>query len=201
MILTLSLATATLFAMASGNENGDDAAGRYKVVTDNSTVNWTGKKVTGQHTGTIAIKSGTVSVMDGVIEAADIVIDMTKIVCTDTDMGQEYKDKLVGHLKSPDFFNVSEHNTATFRLKSFTSTSEEGKYNVTGDLTIKGITNTIEFPATVTIKDNQITATADLTFDRSKYDIRYGSGSFFDNLGDNMIYDDVAVSFSIVAKQ
>lgn len=202
MILTLSLATATLFAAALGNDkNSNDTAGRYKVASTNSTVKWTGKKVTGQHSGTIAIKSGTVSVMDGMIEAADIVIDMTTITCTDTHMGQENKDKLVGHLNSPDFFDVSEHSTATFRLKTFTSTSEEGKYNVSGELTIKGITNPIEFPATVTIKDNEITATADLTFDRSKYNVRYGSGSFFDNLGDNMIYDDVEVSFSIVANQ
>jgi polyisoprenoid-binding protein YceI len=200
-IFTLSLAAATLFAFASGNEGNNDEAGPYKINTSSSTVNWLGKKVTGEHGGTIAIKNGTISMIDGVIEAADLVIDMTKILVTDEDMGQEYKDKLVGHLMSADFFNVAEHNTSTFRLKTFTPESGENMYTVTGVLTIKGISNEITFPAIVVVKDNQITATADLTFDRSKFDIRYGSGSFFDSLGDNLIYDEVAINFSLVAQQ
>ena len=117
-------------------------------------------------------------------------------------MNDEYKGKLVGHLNSPDFFNVAEHGTATFNLSKFEAKKGENgaNYLVTGKLTIKGITQDISFPATVTMKDGEVIVEAKVLIDRTKWDIKYGSGSFFDSLGDNMIYDDMEIDFRLVAK-
>ena len=107
-------------------------------------------------------------------------------------------DKLVGHLKSDDFFGVETHPTATFVLKSAEKKSGN-EYTVKGDLTIKGITKSIEFPATVKVSGNTLEASAEVVIDRSKFDVKYGSGSFFDGLGDKMIYDDFTLDISLVA--
>ncbi len=196
LVITLALALigSTTFA---NDGNGD----KYTVQTSSSTVNWVGKKVGGSHTGTIAIKEGTLTVANGKIETALVTIDMTTIMVTDEGMDDGSKGKLTGHLNSPDFFNVAEHTTAKFQLTSFKAItgSTVANYTVTGKLTIKGITNEITFPAIVRITDGRIEASANLSFDRSKWDIRYGSDSFFDNLGDKVIYDDVQIGFNFVA--
>lgn len=196
VFLTLMTAFAA-FAM-SATEGGPE---RLQVNTTQTTINWVGKKVTGSHQGVLSLKSGFVSMVDGKVDAAKIVIDMTTIKCTDEGMDAETKGKLVGHLSSPDFFNVAEHNTAEFILTSFKSQKGENgaNYLVTGKLTIKGITQEISFPAKVTMKEGSMVAEANLTIDRTKWDIRYGSGSFFDGLGDKVIYDDMEISFKLVA--
>lgn len=192
--LALALIGSTSFA---NDGNGD----KYTVQTKTSTLNWVGKKVGGSHTGTIAIKEGTLTVANGKIETALVTIDMTTIRVTDEGMDDGTKGKLVGHLNSPDFFNVEEHTTAKFQLTAFTpiQNSTVANYTVTGKLTIKGITHEITFPAIVRMSEGRIEASANLTFDRSKWDVRYGSGSFFDNLGDKVIYDDVQIGFNFVA--
>jgi polyisoprenoid-binding protein YceI len=192
IILGLSLFIAGLTGTISVN------AQKFSANTEKSTVKWIGEKVTREHFGSIKLKSGDLTVENGKISSAAIVMDMTSI--TVEDMEGEYADKLQGHLKSPDFFNVADFNTSTFALTDFKEKkSANGNYEITGTLTIKGITHSISFPAQVDITGNSVVAKADLTFDRTKYEIRYNSGSFFDDLGDYMIYDDVKISFELHA--
>ena len=154
-----------------------------EVKTEESTVTWKAYKVTGSHTGTVALKSGALEFDGDQLVGGEFVVDMTTIGATD--LQGEYKDKLDGHLNSDDFFATASHPTSTL---VFTNVEASGKnsYKVTGDLTIKGITKPVTFD--VSIYGSKATAT--MKVDRSKYDVRYGSGSFFDNLGDKTIYDE-----------
>lgn len=147
-----------------------------------SKVTWTGEKVTGSHTGTIQLKSGSFTMEDEKLIGGEFVMDMTSI--SNTDLSGESKQKLEGHLKSEDFFGVEKHPTAKLVITNIASKGN-GSYGVVGNLTIKNITNQVTFD----MKMEGNSATAKLTIDRSKFDVRYGSGSFFDNLGDKTIYD------------
>ena len=158
--------------------------------TTDSTINWVGEKVTGQHEGTINLKSGTLTFDGETLTGGNFVVDMTSIVVTDLSGGG--KAKLEGHLKSDDFFGVANHETATLEISN-ASQSGENSYDVEGDLTIKGKTNPIEF--TMVVEDNS--ATANLKIDRTKYGIRYGSASFFDNLKDKAIYDEFDLNVNL----
>ncbi|WP_248723182.1 YceI family protein [Seonamhaeicola sp. ML3] len=153
------------------------------IKTESSKVVWKGYKVTGSHEGTIAIKSGSLTFEADKLVGGEFVIDMTSI--NTTDLEGNWKNKLDGHLKSDDFFGVEKYPTANL---IFTSVEASGKnsYKVTGDLTIKGKTNPVTFD--MSIYGNK--ATANIKIDRSKYDVRYGSASFFDNLQDKVIYDE-----------
>ncbi len=159
------------------------------VKTGESSVEWTGKKVTGKHYGTVGIKSGELKFDGDALVGGSFVIDMTTI--TVDDLEGEWGDKLLGHLKSDDFFGVENHNTATFTITEVMA--KDGVYAVTGDLTIKGKTAPVTFTANV----DGSTATADITVDRTVYDIRYGSGKFFDNLGDKTINDNFTLAVSL----
>lgn len=165
-----------------------------KIDLEESTVNWTGKKVTGEHTGTIKIKSGSLKMNDGKLEGGSFVIDMTSIACTDLDGGGAAK--LVGHLSSDDFFGIANHPTAELVITDVSRRGDTNNYEVSADLTIKGITKPVEFIAQV----GEHSAKADITIDRTEYDIRYGSGSFFDGLGDKMIYDNFDLQVNLVMK-
>lgn len=154
-----------------------------EIKTDVSQVVWKGYKVTGSHEGTIAIQSGSLIFEADKLTGGEFVIDMTTINTTDLD--GEAKGQLEGHLKSEDFFGVEAHPTATLVFTNVTS-SGKNAYTVTGDLTIKGKTNPINF--TISIYGNK--ATASLKVDRTKYDVKYGSTSFFDGLKDKAIYDE-----------
>lgn len=147
-----------------------------------SQVNWKGKKVTGSHEGTIQLKDGHFKVEDGKLIGGEFVIDMTSI--TVTDLTGENKEKLEGHLKSEDFFGVDKYPTSKLVITSVAK-KDNGSYRVVGNLTIKETTKPITFD--LDWKENSASTT--LSIDRSKYNVRYGSGSFFDNLGDNTIYD------------
>ena len=110
-------------------------------------------------------------------------------------------NKLVGHLKSRAFFYIKKHPESSLKITSIKKQqSDLGNYSVTGNLTIKDITHEISFPATIEIDNNRLTALAKITFDRSKFNIRYGSGNFFENLGDKLIYDDINLEISLVAR-
>ena len=156
---------------------------KKEIKTDKSKVVWKGYKVTGSHEGTISIKSGFLTFNQDKLVGGEVVINMNTL--GSTDLEGEYKGKLDGHLKSDDFFGVENHPTATL---VFTKVTASGKnaYTVTGDLTIKGKTNPITF--SMSIYGNK--ANASLKVDRTKYDVRYGSTSFFDGLKDKAIYDE-----------
>ncbi|TRX12199.1 YceI family protein [Flavobacterium gawalongense] len=160
-----------------------------KVDASKSTVNWVGKKVTGKHEGTVNLKDGNLIFKGKKLAGGTFNVDMTSL--TATDLSGEYQGKLNGHLKSEDFFGTEKFPTATLIFKKVVAKTAN-VYTVTGDLTIKGKTNPITFDLATT-KD---TAATSLKIDRTKYDIKYGSGSFFDNLGDKAISDefDLAVA-------
>ena len=156
---------------------------KREVNTEKSTVTWKAYKVTGSHTGTVNLNSGALMFDGDKLTGGEFEVDMTSLIATDLE--GEYKGKLEGHLKSDDFFGVATHPTS--RLV-FTGVKANGKnsYEVTGDLTIKGITK----PVTLDVSVYGSKATATLKVDRAQYDVKYGSGSFFENLGDKTIYDE-----------
>jgi polyisoprenoid-binding protein YceI len=166
-----------------------------------SNVKWHGKKVTGKHDGEIKIKSGKIVMNGKEIKSGDFVIDMTSI--SDQDLTDpEYNKKLITHLSSEDFFNVAKYPNATLKFKS--AKSVEGfvgpTWDVTADLTIKDKTNEVKFPTVIKTKDGKTTATANITIDRTKWDIKYGSGKFFTGLGDKVISDEFKLDVALSTK-
>ena len=162
-----------------------------KVDAAKSSINWTGKKVTGQHEGTINLKDGALVFKGKKLIGGTFNVDMNSILVTDLKAGQG-KEKLEGHLKADDFFGSDKFATATLVFKKLV-TKAPNVYTVTGDLTIKGITK----PVTFDLATTATTATANVKIDRTKYDIKYGSGSFFDNLGDKVISDNFDLTVNL----
>lgn len=171
-----------------------------KIVVDvtKSTLLWEGYKVTGKHNGSVNIQSGELVLRDGNLRSGKFVIDMTTIEVHDLEGNS--RTRLENHLKSDDFFGVSTHPQATFTIEKTTPAAQKGAYKVEGKLTIKNITHPISFDAKVTEENGMTIATADIKVDRSKFDVRYGSGSFFDNLGDKTIYDEFDVKVRLVGE-
>lgn len=169
----------------------------YTVDTKSTSATWVGKKVTGQHTGAISITKGS-AVADGKnITGGNFEFDMNSITCTDlTDKG--YNDKLIGHLKSDDFFSTAKNPTAKFVLTKATLKSGND-YEVVGNLTIKGITNEITFPAMIKLDDKTMVTVAKIMVNRTKFDIKYGSASFFESIGDKAISDEFELDVNVVA--
>jgi polyisoprenoid-binding protein YceI len=160
-----------------------------------SVISWKAYKVTGSHEGTISLNSGELLHTDGRLSGGTFDINMSSIAVTDLEGGM--KGKLEGHLKSPDFFSVEEFPTGTLNITNVTSRGKVGEYKITADLTLKGITKPIKFNAV----EEGGTFTADITVDRAEYNVRYGSGSFFDNLGDKTIYDEFELTVSLVTSK
>ena len=146
-----------------------------------SYITWTGKKILGSHTGTINLKEGYLEMEGDILTGGMFVVDMTSI--TVTGMEGKSKDKLEGHLKSDDFFGVKSYPIATLLINK--ATKKGNTYEVSGDITIKGTTH----PITFELEMGTTAATANLKIDRTKFGLRYGSGSFSDDLGDKAISD------------
>jgi polyisoprenoid-binding protein YceI len=182
----LSIALSAAFLLGVQNTTAQEK----NIDTATSNIHWLGKKVTGQHEGDISLKSGSITMTDGAVTGGNFVVDMGSMTCTDLE--GEYAGKLIGHLKSDDFFGVENHPEATLVFTSVTPKGN-GVYAVTGDFTIKGITKPANFDLTVAANS----ATAKVIIDRSKHDIRYGSNSFFDNLGDKAIYNDFELDVTL----
>lgn len=178
----LSIALVTVFGVTATASTPFEKQ-KKEVNVSESTVTWKGYKVTGSHEGTIDLKSGYLEMDGNKLVGGEFVVDMTSL--SNTDLDGDSKGKLEGHLKSDDFFGVAIHPTAKL---VFTSVKPMNKnsYTVTGNLTIKETTKPITF--VVSVYENKATAT--MKVDRAEYDVRYGSGSFFDNLGDKTIYDE-----------
>lgn len=169
------------------------------VDTEASQIIWKGYKVTGSHEGTIQVEKGTLDFTDGVLTGGSFAIDMSSLKTTDLSGGGAAK--LEGHLKSDDFFGVEKFPTATFTITKVVSRGTPGDYRVTGDLTIKESTKTIRFNTKVTEEMSKYVAKADLTIDRTDFNVRYGSGSFIDNLGDKTIYDEFELGITLVTEK
>ncbi|WP_442844780.1 YceI family protein [Leeuwenhoekiella sp. H156] len=178
-----------ILAVAVGTASFTTKAIMEKVSVKTSSITWTGKKVTGKHVGTIDLKDGFFTMEGDNITGGEFHIDMTSIECTD--LSGDSKGQLEGHLKSDDFFGVDNYPTA--KLVITNAVKKGNTYKVTGDLTIKKTTE----PVTFELERAGSNFSTVLTIDRSKYDVRYGSGSFFDNLGDKTIYDDFTLDINL----
>lgn len=182
-------------------ESNSEEAVAYSVNTDQSIINWVGAKklVDSKHTGTIALQGGSLKAEEGSLKAGNFTIDMSSIVNTDLE-DPDRNAKLVGHLKSPDFFDVEKFPTSTFEVTNITKAEGEGAtHNITGNLTMKDETKSITFPANVVMEDGQLRATAKFAIDRSQWNVKYGSESFFDNLGDKAIKNEIQLELTLVA--
>lgn len=166
----------------------------YKINTAASTLEWEGGKITGStHTGLIQLSDGYLQLANDAFALGQFTIDMTSM--TNTDLGGEYGDKLMGHLKSDDFFSVATYPDATLEILSSTR-FVDGRATVQANATIKGHTERISFD----VVKNGDAFDAEIVLDRSKFDVRYGSDSFFDNLGDNVILDNFTMRVHLVTK-
>ena len=156
---------------------------------------WKGEKVTGFHEGPLKIKKASLKIEKGIIKEGTFIVDMNSIGCDDMEKGK-WRDKLLGHLKSDDFFSVKKFQTSVLKIKD-SKPLKNGDLKVMGTLLIKGIEKPISFLA----KKEGNGFKGELVFTRTHYDIKYKSGSFFKNLGDKMIYDDVKLSFLVNLKK
>ena len=200
MLLTLGLAlTACTSAPDSDKAEVGDAkdvkeidseAMVLSVNTNQSIVEWVGTKTNGRHNGTVNIQSGTVAIQDDKIVGGEFAMDLTTLIALDQKMDQASNQKLTGHLKSGDFFKVDEFPTATFVITNVEAsgtpinesedTHEIDKYRVTnpthtvnGNLTIRGITRGISFPARVEMTDNSVTSIAKFNINRKDWDLKW----------------------------
>jgi len=166
---------------------------KFKVDVENSTVTWKGYKPTGSHNGTINLVDGDLKVKDGVVTAGSFTVDMSTIKDADGSA------RLEGHLKSADFFDIKVHAKSNFKITG--SELKDGKNFITGDLTIKGITKEITFPAVITQGEETITLISEkILINRAEFNIKYKSKSFFNNLKEKFINDEFDLSVIIVAK-
>ena len=172
------------------------SSGDYVMDNDNSSIKWTGRELsTKSHYGSLQMKNGSLTVnTDGTVNGI-IKIDMTTIDCED--LQGRSKASLERHLRSDDFFSVESHPIATLTFKSEGGIGAGNKLAFNGDLEIKGISHPISFESEVKSVDPKVSALVDMTFDRSKYNVRFRSGTFFQNLGDKLIYDDIEISVDI----
>lgn len=195
---TSTTASVSPASPAVGPSQGDLVNGSYKLSTEESLISWEGTKpfLKGYiDTGTLQLKSGSsVSVSGGNITSGEFIIDMDSLAVTSTTNTKVAADKLEEHLRSDDFLSIETYPEARFVIKNVTSGT------VTGDLTIKNITKTITFPAKIASEsDTRIVADASVILNRTNWDIRYGSGTFFDDLGDGLIDDKVGLTLHLVA--
>jgi SPX domain protein involved in polyphosphate accumulation len=169
---------------------------------DNSIFNWTGRKVTGEHSGTLKVEDGWVIMQEDSIIGGKFIFDMTSIQNTDIE-SPEWKQKLEDHLKAEDFFHTDSFPHAILEIKRQTTIIKENKTiheGVLADLTIRGMTHEIKFSFILTQSKNILTGEGSVDIDRTLYNIQYKSGKFFDDLGDHLIYDDFTVQFRVQTK-
>jgi polyisoprenoid-binding protein YceI len=164
----------------------------FKITASQSIIDWVGRKVTGAHNGTIALKDGTLTVQNGQLTGGRFVIDTTSIKILDiTDPATNAQ--FAGHLASDDFFSTERYPEAIFEI------TRVNNKRVEGDLTLKGITHPVSFDANVSVVGDTLTASGNIVIDRTKYDMKFRSGNFFQNLGDTLIYNDFNLDVNITA--
>ena len=169
-----------------------------EVNTDASRLMWTGSKLTSSHQGEIKLKSGALEIKDGKLVGGTFVIDMTSIKNTDIE-DDKSRNKLEKHLKAEDFFGVDKHPESQLKITNAVSVNKDD-YKIIADLTIKEITHSIAFSANVRIDNDAFLATSIIKFDRTKWDIKYKSSSFFD-VGDKMILDEIELKLFLLSEK
>ena len=208
------LATISMNVACKGEKNENGEAGEvatasaesttYVVDTQASVIEWVGSKPAGKHNGTINLKSGEIAVENDSIQSGKFVIDMNSIVVTDLKAG-DGKEDLEAHLKGTGdkegedhFFNVSKFPEGMFEITSITSAN--GKATVNGNLTLKGITKPVSFPATVAYEGNNMTLTSDsFQINRTHWNVNYASKSIFDDLKDKFVNDEIELVVKLKA--
>lgn len=194
-ILTSTLLASTVLFLAFTKPKTET----YKVDTQKSSIEWIGRKVSGQHNGTIKVAGGELVVNGAAVKGGFVNIDMNSIAVSD--LQGEMNGKLVGHLKSDEFFGTEKNPVSKFVIKKVTPAGND-RVNVTGDLTIKGITKSLTFPATVKKDGNVVVAVAKgVKVNRAQYDVRYGSKTFFADIADKAIDDEFELAFNLVARK
>jgi len=169
---------------------------------ENSKINWTGRKVTGEHTGTLNLADGWIIIQQDYLMGGKLIFDMTSINNTDLE-SPEWKKKLEDHLMAKDFFFADSFPHAVLEIKNHPQILDDNSktYNqLIADLTIRGITHEINFPLEISQTKSIHNAEGTIDIDRTLFNIRYKSGTFFEDLGDRMIYDDFTVQFSVQTK-
>ena len=174
------------------------ASANYKAVPESSMIMWRANKVVGGHEGTINVSEGVAKLEGDQLVGGNFVFDINTINPTDIPADDENHAKLTGHLKNADFFDVEKHDTATFEI-----TNVEGN-NISGNLTMKGITKNVTFPANISVNGDELNITSDkFTIDRTEWGIEYNSGKVMDaaKLGDYLIKDDVELQVKVKANK
>ena len=176
----------------------------YALQPQLSTLGWEGKAVTHGHNGTMNFSSGELLVKGNAVVGGTVNVDMKTMKATDI-KDADSQGKFVGHMSSDDFFGVEKFPTATFKIVSVApikgAAATADNATITGDMTIKGVTQRISFPAKVGVKDGVAAATGKVTIDRTKFGLKYGSKSFFESIGDKAIYDNFDLTFNVIAKK
>lgn len=190
LVISISLVLFSSFAaMAQDN---------FVANAKSSVINWKGFKPTGSHHGTILIKEGNFKFENNAIVGGEFTITMNSIVNLDLPADSKSNAKLVNHLKSADFFDVEKYPTSVFKITG--TEKKDGKILIKGNLSMKDKTNPAEFLATVTFNGNNMEVKSEtFTIDRSKWDVRYGSKSFFNDLADKFINDEMEISVDVKA--
>ena len=174
--------------------------GSYSVLIDSSMVFWEGGKLSGStHDGNLLLNSGSVIISDSKTISGEFIVDMTTMDCLDIN-NENSKNRLLDHLRSDDFFDVNNHREASLSINSSKNIGENN-FLFSGDLTIKGITNPVEMKGKISNHIDSYAADIEMSFDRSKYNVKYKSISFFSDLGDNYILDNIDLSVSILTKK
>jgi polyisoprenoid-binding protein YceI len=171
----------------------------FTISTEQSTIKWTGRKVTGAHNGTIGLKSGKLKLSDGKLTGGDFTVDTTSIKIldvTDPDTNAQF----AAHLASEDFFAAEKYPEARFVISSVSPAGGD-KYDVNGFLTIKDLTHPVVFEATLHTAGESLMASGLIIVDRTLYGMKFRSGNFFKDLGDTLIYNDFELQVSITARE
>lgn len=173
---------------------------KYIANVESSTIEWKGFKPTGSHSGTINLENGVFTTNDGKLHSGTFLINMASLKVTDIPAEDKGNANLAGHLMSADFFDVEKFPSAAFEITG--SEDKDGKTMLSGNLSMKGVENNISFPVTVSDNGDMLKITSEaFTIDRSKWNIQYGSKSFFDDLGDKFINDDMELKIAVLAKK
>ncbi|MET4076518.1 YceI family protein [Hymenobacter sp. UYCo722] len=208
LLFASTLLNAPAYAAAPGTPTTRPTAPRaatpYKLQPQLSTLGWDAKAVTHGHNGTVQFSTGELLVNGTQLVGGTVTVDMKTIKATDI-ADAESNGKFMGHITSDDFFGTAKYPAASFKITKVTpikgAAADANNATVTGELTIKGITKPLSFPAKVGVKNGVAAAAGTATVNRTQYDIKYGSKSFFDGIGDKAIYDDFTLSFNVIAKK
>ena len=167
----------------------------YKARPDKTVILWHGKKIGGEHTGTIMLKSAELNMQQNRLVGGTIIVDMTTIADTDIE-NDRMRKRLEDHLRSDDFFSVEKYPEAIFEITG-SEVKNGGSINITGNVTIKGITRSLEFVTDLTSSEEAITFTGHIDIDRTLFDVRYGSTKFFENIADRAINDIFSLDYEL----